>query len=70
MRYGLRMTKTTPPGDRIAKVLARAMLFGAPEGWTPPVLSRGLLYVGQNQRERFGEEPKGRRLLCYDLRGE
>ncbi len=24
MRYGLRMTKTTPPGDRIAKVLARA----------------------------------------------
>ena len=24
MRYGLRMTKTPPPGDRIAKVLARA----------------------------------------------
>ena len=24
MRYGLRMTQTPPPGDRIAKVLARA----------------------------------------------
>ena len=54
----------TPQG---ALELARAWLFGANETWTPPVLSRGLLYVCQNKRERFGDEPA--RLLCYDLRG-
>lgn len=50
-----------------AAVLARATLFHAPETWTPPVVSHGLLYVCQNRRARFGaSEP---RLLCYDLRG-
>ena len=48
---------------------ARAWLFGASQSWTPLVLSRGLLYVCQNNRERFGEG-RPRRLLCYDLRGE
>jgi outer membrane protein assembly factor BamB len=47
--------------------LARARLFAAPETWTPPALSRGLLYVCQNARDpRAGTPP---RLLCYDLRG-
>ena len=48
------------------EVLARAWLFGANEAWTPPVVSKGLLYVCQNNRERFGDAPP--RLLCYDLR--
>ncbi len=48
------------------KVIRRAWLFGANESWTPLVLSRGLLYVCQNNRERFGDEPA--RLLCYDVR--
>jgi len=47
-------------------VLARAKLFGANETWTPPVLSRGLLYAGQNKRERSVQKPA--RLLCFDLR--
>ena len=51
-----------------AKVLARAWLFGANQTWTPPVVSRGLLYVRQTRPERFGDA--GRRLLCYDLRAE
>jgi outer membrane protein assembly factor BamB len=49
-----------------ARVVARTALFNAPQSWTPPVVSRGLLYVCQNQRERFGTNPP--RLLCYDLR--
>ena len=57
----------TPRG---AKVLARATLFSAAESWTPLVLSCGLLYVCQNNPERFGKEPQPPRLLCYDLRGE
>lgn len=51
-----------------AKVLAKAWLFGANQTWTPPVVCRGLLYVCQNQPERFGEPARPRRLLCYDLR--
>ena len=50
------------------KVIARAPLFHASESWTPLVLSRGLLYVCQNNRDRFGGAPP--RLLCYDLRAE
>lgn len=50
-----------------AKVLSRARLFLARETWSPPVLSRGLLYVNQNSRSLA--PPKGPRLLCYDLRG-
>jgi outer membrane protein assembly factor BamB len=45
----------------------RTRLFLAPETWTPPVVSRGLLYVCQNGEDRTSG--KGPRLLCYDLRG-
>ena len=46
--------------------VSRARLFMARESWTPPVLSRGLLYVAQNTRDVLsGARP---RLLCYDLR--
>ncbi|MBI5770757.1 MAG: PQQ-like beta-propeller repeat protein [Verrucomicrobia bacterium] len=48
--------------------LARTWLFAATETWTPPVLSRGLLYVCQNTKGALNGEPP--RLLCYDLRGE
>ena len=48
--------------------LARTWLFAATETWTPPVISRGLLYVCQNSRGALREEPP--RLLCYDLRAE
>jgi hypothetical protein len=50
------------------KELARVWLFRAPESWTPPVLSHGLLYVVQNHRDALADTPP--RLLCYDLRGE
>jgi len=53
----------TPAGYR---EVARTWLFPAPETWTPPVLSRGLLYVNQNARGMFGGEPP--RLICFDLR--
>jgi hypothetical protein len=49
------------------KQLSRAKLFRAPETWTPPVISRGLLYVVQNHRDSLAGTPT--RLLCYDLRG-
>ncbi len=49
------------------EITSRTKLFLARETWTPPVLSRGLLYVSQNTRTLQGEEA---RLLCYDLRGE
>ena len=45
--------------------LARTWLFPASETWTPPVVSKGLLYVCQNARGSNGEPM---RLLCYDLR--
>lgn len=48
--------------------LARTRLFTARDTWTPPVISRGLLYVCQNFRDPFQETPP--RLLCYDLRAE
>jgi outer membrane protein assembly factor BamB len=48
------------------KELSRAWLFAAGETWTPPALSRGLLYVCQNARDMIHD--KGSRLLCYDLR--
>jgi outer membrane protein assembly factor BamB len=47
--------------------LSRAQLFLASESWTPPVLSRGLLYVCQNTPGMLDGGPP--RLLCYDLRG-
>jgi len=57
--------KLSPAG---ATVVARTSLFRANESWSPPALSRGLLYVVQNNRERFGREPAPARLLCFDLR--
>lgn len=54
----------TPKG---MKVLSHAKLFHAPQTWTGPVVSRGLLYVRQNEPDRTTRRP--RRLLCYDLRG-
>lgn len=48
------------------EVLARTRLFLARETWSPPVVSRGLLYVVQNARSI--DPPSGPRLLCYDLR--
>jgi outer membrane protein assembly factor BamB len=50
------------------KELGRCWLFAAKDTWTPPVLSRGLLYVCQNNPDlRTGRPP---RLLCYDLRDQ
>ena len=50
-----------------AKVIGRTKLFAAPETWTPPALSHGLLYVQQNEPGRDGTKP---RLICYDLRAK
>lgn len=47
---------------------SRATLFVAQETWTPPVLSRGLLYVNQNTPD--ARTRAGPRLICYDLRGK
>ncbi len=55
----------SPSGPRI---LDRTRLFLARETWTPPVVSRGLLYVSQNTRSI--DPAAGPRLLCYDLRRE
>ena len=45
---------------------ARTRLFLASDTWTPPIVSRGLLYVCQNKRDPLSGAPP--RLLCYDLR--
>ena len=50
-----------------AKIESKTKLFFARETWSPPVVSRGLLYVSQNTKSFDGGEPP--RLLCYDLRG-
>lgn len=47
--------------------LDRTLLFFADETWGVPTLSRGRLYVCQNDRGLDGSSP---RLICYDLRGE
>lgn len=48
--------------------IARTRLFAARETWSPPVISRGLLYISQHSRDFLnGSSP---RLLCYDLRGK
>ena len=49
------------------KELDRTTLFIADETWSMPALSRGLLYVNQNEPAMDGTPP---RLICYDLRGE
>lgn len=46
----------------------RVRLFEAHSTWTLPALSRGLLYVAQNERDLRSGAP--RRIICYDLRGE
>ncbi|MEM0898253.1 MAG: PQQ-binding-like beta-propeller repeat protein [Verrucomicrobiota bacterium] len=52
-------------GDGV-KTTQRHQLFLADHSWTPPALSRGLLYITQNNRDRTqGASP---RILCYDLR--
>jgi outer membrane protein assembly factor BamB len=55
----------TPAG---CKVVSRRWLFAVPQGetWSVPVLSRGLLYVNQNNPDPLNK--KGPRLICYDLR--
>ncbi len=42
------------------------LFFHAPEAWTPPALSGGLLFIQQNDRDR--ETGQGPRLLVYDVR--
>jgi len=48
------------------KMLQRTWLFAANETWTPPVISRGLLYIAQNNPGLFDKKPP--RLVCYDFR--
>lgn len=48
-----------------AVVKTQAKLFNAPETWTMPALSGGLLYVCQNEPGAGGTKP---RVICYDLR--
>ena len=48
------------------KELSRTSLFVARESWGTPALSRGLLFVCQNET---GVDGTPRRVLCYDLRG-
>lgn len=48
------------------KILSKTRLFIAKQTWCVPVISKGLLYVVQNQKDRVaGAEPS---LYCYDLR--
>ena len=49
-----------------ATIQSRTKLFNAPETWTLPAISRGLLYVSQNERGAAGTKS---RIICYDLRG-
>jgi hypothetical protein len=49
-----------------AKRTSTAQLFTAQQSWTLPALSRGLLYVMQNEDDRLTGLPP--RLICYDLR--
>jgi len=48
------------------KEVSRTWLFLAGETWTPPAISRGLMYVCQNSADMATKaEP---RIICYDLR--
>ena len=50
------------------EVLSRKRLFTAKQTWCAPVVSNGLLYVSQNEKDRIsGAMP---RLKCYDIRGK
>ena len=48
-----------------AKTHAIATLFHAPETWSLPALSNGLLYICQNAPGDGGTKP---RIICYDMR--
>jgi len=48
------------------KEISRTRLFKASETWTPPTLSRGLLYITQHKPKSSSKSHS--RLLCYDLR--
>ncbi len=50
-----------------AAVMQHAKLFNAPDTWTLPALSHGLLFVCQNERSSDGKPPH---FICYDLRGQ
>ncbi len=50
------------------KILSKSQLFFSPQAWTLPALSRGLLYVMQNEFDRLNGRPA--RMICYDLRGK
>lgn len=45
----------------------KTQLFLAQATWSPPAISRGLLYISQHERAMDGTPA---RLICYDLRGE
>jgi outer membrane protein assembly factor BamB len=48
------------------KIKQKTQLFFAPETWTLPALSQGLLYIMQNDNDRLSGASS--RLLCYDFR--
>lgn len=48
------------------KELFRSQLWIAPHTWSLPVVSRGLLYVAQHDRDQVDGTPQ--RFVCYDLR--
>ena len=48
------------------RALSRTRLFTASQTWSPPVLSRGLLYICQNRPDPADGSPP--RLICFDLR--
>lgn len=54
----------SPAGCR---VISRAQPFLAAQTWTPPAISRGLLYLVQNSDDALSGA--GPRLMCFDLRG-
>jgi len=55
----------SPDGPQIEQ---RGLLFHAPQAWTPPALSRGLLFIQQNERDRL--TGKRARIQVFDVRGE
>ena len=48
------------------EIKGKSQLFFAPGTWTLPALSKGLLYIMQNETDRrTGKTP---RILCFNLR--
>jgi hypothetical protein len=48
------------------QLLSKKRLFIAKQTWCAPIISKGLLYVAQNQKDRVSGD--GPHLRCYDLR--